>query len=99
MPSADLCTEDEIIQLVNGFYDRVRKNKVLRPVYNRHAKDWDAHLPEIVYFWSSAPRGTARLHGAPMPTHADLAERAKNRAYRITQSLRNVHHMMQGKLA
>ena len=31
MPSADLCTEDEIVQLVYGFYDRVRKDEVLGP--------------------------------------------------------------------
>lgn len=72
MPSADLCTEDEIVQLVYGFYDRVREDEVLGPVFNRHVRDWDKHLPKMVDFWSSALRGTARFRGAPMPKHAAL---------------------------
>jgi len=76
MPSADssayLCTEDEIIQLAHGFYDRVRKDEVLGPVFNRHVKDRDTHLPKRVDFWSSALQGTARLRGAPLPKRAAL---------------------------
>jgi hemoglobin len=72
MPRADLCTEDEIVQLVYSFYDRVRADEVLGPVFSAHVKDWDAHLPKMVDFWSSALRGTARFRGAPMPKHAAL---------------------------
>ena len=72
MPSADLCTEEEIVELVHGFYDRVRADEVLGPIFNRHVKDWDRHLPQLVDFWSSALRGTGRFRGAPMPKHAAL---------------------------
>jgi hemoglobin len=72
MPSADLCTEEEIVQLVYGFYDKVRDDEVLGPIFNRHVKDWDRHLPIMVDFWSSALRGTARFRGSPMPKHAAL---------------------------
>ena len=72
MPSADLCTEEEIVQLVYGFYDTVRQDEVLGPIFNQHVKDWDTHLPKMVDFWSSALRGTARFRGAPMPRHAAL---------------------------
>lgn len=72
MPAADLCTEEEIIQLVYGFYDAVRRDEVLGPIFNQHVKDWDAHLPVMVDFWSSALRGTARFKGSPMPKHAAL---------------------------
>jgi hemoglobin len=72
MPSADLCTEEEIVQLVHGFYETVRQDEVLGPVFNRHVKNWDAHLPTMVDFWSSALRGTARFKGSPMPKHAAL---------------------------
>ncbi len=123
MPSADLCTEDEIVQLVHGFYDRVRKDEVLGPVFNRHVMDWETHLPKMVDFWSSVLRGTARFHGSPMPKHAALpgltvelfqhwlllfgqttdalpnaalAERAKDLAKRIAQSLWYGYQMKQG---
>lgn len=72
MPSADLCTEEEVSQLVHTFYENVRHDAVLGPIFERHVKDWSAHLPKMVDFWSSALRGTARFHGAPMPTHAVL---------------------------
>ena len=72
MPSADLCTEEEIVELVYGFYDAVRQDEVLGPVFERHVKNWDAHLPVMVDFWSSALRGTARFRGSPMVKHAAL---------------------------
>jgi len=72
MPSADLCTEEEIVQLVHGFYDAVRQDAVLGPVFEQHVRNWDAHLPVMVDFWSSALRGTARFKGSPMARHAAL---------------------------
>jgi hemoglobin len=72
MPSFDLCTEEEIVQLVHGFYDAVRRDEVLGPVFNQHVQDWSRHLPVMVDFWSSALRGTARFRGSPMTKHAAL---------------------------
>ena len=72
MPALDLCTEEEIVQLVYGFYDAVRGDAVLGPIFNQHVKNWDTHLPVMVDFWSSALRGTARFKGSPMPKHAAL---------------------------
>lgn len=72
MPTADLCTEDEISQLVYAFYDSVRDDSVLGPIFDRHITDWDKHLSKMVDFWSSALRGTARFRGQPMPRHAAL---------------------------
>ena len=72
MPNADLCTEEEITRMVYSFYDKVRHDEVLGPIFNRHVANWDAHLPTMVDFCSSALRGTARFRGAPMPRHAVL---------------------------
>ena len=72
MPALDLCTEEEIVQLVYGFYDAVRADAVLGPIFTQHVKNWDTHLPVMVDFWSSALRGTARFRGSPMPKHAAL---------------------------
>lgn len=72
MPAADLCSEEEIVQLVHGFYDEVRRDEVLGPIFAQHVKDWNAHLPVMVDFWSSALRGTARFRGSPLQKHAAL---------------------------
>lgn len=72
MPSPDLCTEDEVHQLVHGFYARVRKDAVLGPIFDTHIRDWEPHLAKMVDFWSGALRGTARFRGTPMPKHVAL---------------------------
>ena len=48
MPSADLCTEKEIIQLMNRFYESIHKDNVLGPIVNPHVKDWDTHLTTTI---------------------------------------------------
>lgn len=72
MPTPDLCTEQEISELVHTFYRRVREDGLLGPIFDRHVKDWDTHLGKMVDFWSSALRGTARFRGTPMPKHTAL---------------------------
>ena len=60
MPTADLCSEEEIVQLGHGFYAAVRRDDVLGPIFDQHVKNWDAHLPTMVDFWSSALLCAAR---------------------------------------
>jgi hemoglobin len=72
MPTPDLCTEEEVHRLVHSFYERVRSDPVLGPIFDAHIRDWGPHLAKMVDFWSSALRGTARFRGAPMPKHAVL---------------------------
>lgn len=68
----DLCSEDEVIALVHRFYDKVRADSLLGPVFDQHIDDWDAHLSHLVDFWSAMLRGTRRFNGTPMPKHMAL---------------------------
>lgn len=68
----ELCSEDEISNLVHAFYARVRQDQVLGPIFDAHVDDWDHHLAKLVDFWSSILRRTGRFTGAPMPKHAVL---------------------------
>ena len=68
----DLCTEEEVSELVHAFYAKVHDDALLAPIFNVHVKDWDQHLAKMVDFWSSTLRGTARYRGTPMPRHAQL---------------------------
>lgn len=72
MPDSQLCSEEEIAELVHRFYARVRRDEQLGPIFNAHVHDWDAHLVKLTDFWSSALRGTRRFRGTPMPVHAAL---------------------------
>lgn len=72
MPTPDLCTEEEVTELVHAFYARVREDARLGPIFDAHVRDWDRHLATMVDFWSGALRGTARFRGMPMPKHVAL---------------------------
>lgn len=65
---------DEAIlhRLVHHFYDRVRADPLLGPIFAARITDWDPHLDRMVAFWSSVALMTGRYHGAPVPAHAGL---------------------------
>ncbi|HEY0858219.1 MAG TPA: group III truncated hemoglobin [Albitalea sp.] len=85
MSPQELCTEEEITELVHGFYAAVRADPLLGPVFAAHVKDWDTHLAKMVDFWSSALRRTARYRGMPMPAHTALPELDASRFERWLQ--------------
>lgn len=73
-PSLALCSEDQVTRLVHDFYARVRDEPRLAPVFTARVDDWDAHLAQLVDFWSAMLRGTRRFSGAPMPKHMAMDE-------------------------
>ena len=65
-------TEDLIHRLVHAFYDRVRADPQLGPVFATRIADWEPHLERMCAFWSSVILMTGRYHGRPMQAHAPL---------------------------
>lgn len=66
-------TEDNIRELVYAFYDRVRADPLLGPVFDaRLAGRWDDHLPKMVTFWSSLVLGTKGYRGNVQQAHQPL---------------------------
>lgn len=61
-----------LARLVHGFYDRVRVDPMLGPVFAERIADWGPHQAKMVDFWSSVALMTGRYHGAPMPKHLSL---------------------------
>ncbi len=64
--------ERMIRTLVHSFYDRVRADDVLAPLFAARITDWDPHLERMCAFWSSVVLMTGRYHGRPMQKHAPL---------------------------
>ncbi len=64
--------EPMITQLVHAFYQRVRQDPLIGPVFAARISDWDPHLARMSEFWSSVMLMSGRYHGAPMPKHAVL---------------------------
>ena len=71
MPSPDLCSEDEVSELVHTFYRRVRDDAALGPIFERHVQGWLALFHET----TGALRNQA------------MRERANDLAGRVAESL------------
>jgi hemoglobin len=66
-------TEARIAALVDRFYDKVRVDAALGPVFNAVVADWDAHKRLLTSFWSSVALGSRSYHGNPLGKHRPLA--------------------------
>src|SRR5215469_16556227 len=65
-------TEVGIATLVDRFYDKVRADHELGPVFNQAIHDWPAHKVILRDFWSSVVLRSGRYQGNPMGTHRAL---------------------------
>ena len=66
-------TEPAIIELVDSFYAKVRRDPSLGPLFEGAIGDhWDTHLPKMYAFWSSVLLTSGRYKGNPVQTHLDL---------------------------
>lgn len=73
MPLHPGIDEELIERLVRTFYDRVRADEELGPIFARViADDWEPHLRNMMDFWSSVTMMTGRFKGRPMPKHKAL---------------------------
>jgi len=61
--------EAEIAAVVDLFYDRVRADLMLGPVFNGSVKDWPHHLDRLKAFWSSVMLTSGRYKGDPVAAH------------------------------
>jgi len=63
-------TEENIRELVYAFYDRVRDDAMLGPVFESAlAGRWDEHLPKMCRFWASLVLGTKTYRGNVQQAH------------------------------
>ncbi|MDJ1158997.1 group III truncated hemoglobin [Chelatococcus sp. SYSU_G07232] len=70
-PGAAAGIDEAMIRaLVHAFYERVRRDAVLGPIFERAVDDWPAHLVQLRDFWSSVVLFTRRYDGRPVPAHA-----------------------------
>ena len=72
--TAAAITEEQIARLVPTFYNRVRIDEVLGPIFNGAIEDWPHHLEKLQAFWSSVMLTSGRYKGQPMVAHVRHAE-------------------------
>lgn len=66
----ELILDDTLIAaVVDRFYDRVRRDLILGPVFAGAVADWDDHLRKLAAFWSSVMLRSGRYEGNPVAAH------------------------------
>ena len=70
--------EPMIARLVDAFYDRVRADPLIGPVFADRISDWGPHLAQMRLFWSSVALMSGAYHGRPMPKHLPLPVDARH---------------------
>jgi len=64
--------ESMIRSLVDAFYETIRADDLLGPIFARYIVDWSAHLPKMYDFWSTVVLRTGRYAGRPLEVHQRL---------------------------
>lgn len=72
----DIASRADIERLVNDFYEHVRGDDLLGPIFDDVAHtDWVRHLPKMYDFWEGVLFGAAGFRGNPLAVHRELASR------------------------
>lgn len=61
-----------IDRLVRRFYDAIRLDTLLGPIFEQRIQDWEPHLQRMCAFWSSVALMSGIYHGSPMAKHLPL---------------------------
>ena len=69
----DILQLADVQLLVDTFYDRVRENELLAPIFNERIQDrWPEHLDKMYRFWQTILLSEYTYQGAPFVPHAKL---------------------------
>ncbi|MEX0883517.1 MAG: group III truncated hemoglobin [Cyclobacteriaceae bacterium] len=69
----EIISIEEIRELVDTFYGKVRKDPVLAPVFEqRIGNKWKIHLDKMYKFWQTVLLQEHTYHGSPFSPHASM---------------------------
>lgn len=73
-PLPEALDEALIRAVVHAFYDDVRRDPLLGPVFDARIapEEWPHHLAKLCDFWSATLLRTGRYAGRPLPPHLTL---------------------------
>ena len=73
-------SRDDINTLVNAFYLKIRKDKLLGPVFNGQIPEdkWPEHLEKLTDFWQTNLFGVVKFKGSPTQKHINVDKNLNN---------------------
>ncbi|MDT7827451.1 group III truncated hemoglobin [Pricia sp. S334] len=79
MEKKEIETRDDVQLLVETFYGRIRKDKVLGPIFNGIISDWKEHLSLLTDFWETQLFLTRKYYGNPVTAHQEVDEKMEGK--------------------
>jgi hemoglobin len=75
----DITTIEDIRQLVDEFYTKVRKDRLIGPIFIGAIRDqWPAHLEKMYRFWQTVLLEEHTYYGSPFAPHAKMPLEAQH---------------------
>ncbi|HTN37365.1 MAG TPA: group III truncated hemoglobin [Arachidicoccus sp.] len=69
----EILTLEDCKILVDNFYDKVRKDPLIGPIFDERIKDrWPEHLEKMYRFWQTVLTEDHTYFGSPFNPHANL---------------------------
>jgi hemoglobin len=69
----DILNIEDVKLLVNSFYDKIKTDKVLGPIFNERIQGrWPEHIEKMYRFRQTVLLGEHTYFGSPFPPHAQL---------------------------
>ncbi len=72
----DIKNREDVFALVTSFYQKVRKETTLGPIFNERITNWDEHLEHLTTFWETSLFFTKKLEkkykGNPLEAHVKV---------------------------
>jgi hemoglobin len=71
--TTDITGIEDIKKLVDAFYEKVREDELLGPIFNDRIQGrWPQHLEKMYAFWQTLLLNEHTYFGSPFPPHAQL---------------------------
>lgn len=68
----DITGLEDIQLMVDAFYNKVREDVLIGPIFADVITDWQPHLEKMYAFWSAVLFGAPGFKGNPFAKHAPL---------------------------
>ena len=69
----DIITSADIKTLVDAFYEKVSRDELLSPIFNKRIQNrWPQHLQKMYSFWQTVLLDERTYIGSPFTPHAQL---------------------------
>ncbi len=71
-PIKDIENRLDVKILVIQFYEKIRSDKLLGPIFNATIKNWPEHLKHLTDFWETQLFFVAKFKGNPLKKHVEV---------------------------